>query len=82
MNDINQHQINNAINAVLEEHVAATRSQRVTIRELILDALDGAGFEIVGKRQSARAQDYHKIDPGDYPGQDVFEIKDPVPGHE
>jgi len=47
MNDINKHLINNAINAVLEEHVAATRSQRTTIRELILDAIEQAGFEIV-----------------------------------
>lgn len=59
-------QINNVIEAVLEEHVAATRSQRVQIRELLLDAIEQAGFFIGENVRSGSDNVGTRPQPNDY----------------
>lgn len=74
--------INQAIDNVLDHNMPATKPTRIMTRELILDALDGAGLKIVPVNAPAHLRqdqeprhlvgNRHPIDPGDYPGQDVF----------
>lgn len=45
-------EVNKAIDAVLLEHAPLNAKGRVTVRELILDAIEGAGFDIVGNERA------------------------------
>lgn len=58
MNMFDKVMINNAIDAVLDEHVASTRSQRIALRDLILDALETANIEIKMARAPKPPMDY------------------------
>jgi len=49
MNVIEEQTVRKALDRVLDDHVAQTRTQRNTLRELILDAIEQAGFDIVGR---------------------------------
>lgn len=58
MSNFDKVMINNAIDAVLDEHVASTRSQRIALRDLILDAVESANIEIKAARTPKPPRDY------------------------
>ncbi len=49
------YKLNATIDRVLDDHVAQTRVQRNTLRELILDAIEQAGF-FIGKNVQVRGK--------------------------